>query len=225
MFNQHPSSKGTRGIVVEHIFIEFVAVAVGDVVDNKRIVVYMLLLVGNDTAAQPALCTLAAEVQVESVTSGAIVQGDDIVGDMAVGLLLHIDIANAGVLHMSLFQAIEVNGRARHGKHLGDLRGEKMQVVGRMVTEQQRHRATFFCHDEHTPVHHERGPCPLPFPRRKIGKRSLQDVDDLDSPVDNHTSGHIDEQTVLSKHGVQTAYSIIVGSQTVVIITDEMGIF
>ena len=152
-------------------------------------------------------------------------QGDDIMGDMAVGLLLHIDIANTDVLHMRLFQAIEVNGRARHGKHLGDLRGEEMQVVGRMVAEQQRHRATFFSHDEHTPVHHERGACPLPFSRRKGGKRSLQDVDDLDSPVDDDTSGHIDEQSVLCKHGVQAAYSIIVGCQTVVIITDEMGIF
>ena len=79
----------------------------------------MLLLVGNDTAAQPALCTLAAKVQVESVAGGAIVQGDDIVGDMAVGLLLHIDIANTDVLHMRLFQVNEVNGRgARHGERL-----------------------------------------------------------------------------------------------------------
>ena len=146
-------------------------------------------------------------------------------GDMAVGLLLHIDIANTDVLHMRLFQAIEVNGRARHGKHLCDLRGEEMQVVGRMVAEQQRHRATFFCHDEHTPVHHERGPYPLSLPRRKGSKRSLQDVDDLDSPVNDDTSGHIDEQPILCKHGVQTADRIIVSRQTVVIITDEMGIF
>ena len=192
---------------------------------NQRVVVDVLLLVGNDTAAQPALSALAAEVQVESVAGGAIVQGDDIVGDMAVGLLLHIDIANTDVLHMRLFQTIEVNGRARHGKHLGDLRGEEMQVVGRMVAEQQRHRATFFCNNEHTPVHHERGPYPLSLISGKGGKRSLQDVDDLNSPVDDDTSGHIDEQPILCKHGVQTAYSIIVGCQTVVIITDEMGIF
>ena len=80
----------------------------GCVVGYQRVVVDVLLLVGNDTAVALALGTLAGECQVQLVAGDAIVKGYDVVVDAAVGLLVDIDVAHAYVLVVGLLHAVQV---------------------------------------------------------------------------------------------------------------------
>ena len=59
MFHQHPSSKSAYSLVIEHVFIEFVAGAMGHLVDDECVVIDMLLLVGNHTTIAGTFGTLA----------------------------------------------------------------------------------------------------------------------------------------------------------------------
>ena len=108
MCHIHLTGKGTYGLLVEHIFIQLVAGAMACLVGDQRVVVDMLLLVGNDTAVAGAFCPLAPQHQVEAVARDAVVKRDDIVVQPAVGLLLYVDIAHTGVLVVGLFQTVEV---------------------------------------------------------------------------------------------------------------------
>ena len=108
VFNQDTTCKGASGLLVEHVLIEFVRGAMGHVVGDERVVIHMLLLVGNHTAIALALSTLAREGEVEFIASNAVVEGDDVMVHPAVGLLVDIDIAHANILIMCLLKTIEV---------------------------------------------------------------------------------------------------------------------
>ena len=58
MFYEDTTCKGTNGLVVEHILIEFIAGAMLCLMGDERVVVHMLLLVGNHTAIALALGSL-----------------------------------------------------------------------------------------------------------------------------------------------------------------------
>ena len=77
-------------------------------VSNQRVVVHMLLLIGNHTAIAGTLSTLAREGQVKFVSCNAVMQRDHIMIHATVSLLIDIDIAHAYILIMGLFQTIEV---------------------------------------------------------------------------------------------------------------------
>ena len=59
VFHQDTTSKGSHGLIVEHVFVKLVRGAMGYLMGNQRVVVDVLLLVGNDTAVALALGTLA----------------------------------------------------------------------------------------------------------------------------------------------------------------------
>ena len=75
---------------------------------DDSIVVHMLLLVGDDTSVEHALGTLATEREVNTIAGHSIMQGDDIMIESAVGILIDIQVAHAHVLRMRLLKAIEV---------------------------------------------------------------------------------------------------------------------
>ena len=91
-----------------------------------------------------------------------------------------------------------------------------MAVVGSMVTEQQRHLTTLFSNDKHATIHHKRSRTIL-----SILKRRFQDIDDLNGPIDDYATRHIDEKSVLGQHSVQTSDGIAVGCQSVVMVRKE----
>ena len=72
----------------------------------QRIVIYVLLFIGNDTSVQGALCTLASEIYVGLVTCHSVMQRYDVMIEVAVTLLLYIHIAYAGVLGVSLLHTV-----------------------------------------------------------------------------------------------------------------------
>ena len=108
MLNQHTTGKSTCSLLVEYIFVQLLRVAVRHLVNYQRVVIYVLLLVGNHTSVALALGTLATEGQVELVTGNTVVQGDDVVVYTTVGLLVDIHVAYAYILMMRLLHAIEV---------------------------------------------------------------------------------------------------------------------
>ena len=107
----------------------------GHLVIYQRIVVHMLIPVGYDTAVALAFRAFALEHQVKSIAGDAIVQGDDVVVDTAVCLLLNIDIADACILVMCLLQAVQFEAGIALDIGLDDLRSQETAVVGSMVTE------------------------------------------------------------------------------------------
>ena len=71
--HQHPAGKGACGVVVEDILVKLVAGAVRNMMGDERVVIDMLLLVGNDTATAGTLSTLADEIEVQFVARGTVV--------------------------------------------------------------------------------------------------------------------------------------------------------
>ena len=59
LLHQDTACEGSCGAVVEHVLIQFAARAMGRMMSDERVVVDMLLLVGNDTTVAAALGTLA----------------------------------------------------------------------------------------------------------------------------------------------------------------------
>ena len=53
--NQDAAGKGSHGAVVQHIFIQLVALAVGNLMVYEGVIVHMLRLVSNDTAVEDNL--------------------------------------------------------------------------------------------------------------------------------------------------------------------------
>ena len=75
-------------------------------VTYQRVVVYMLLLVGNHTTVTLALGTLTAEGKVELIAGYTVVQGDDVVVNTTVCLLVDLYITYTNVLGVSFLEAI-----------------------------------------------------------------------------------------------------------------------
>ena len=76
--------------------------------DDERIIVHMLLFVGNHTAAAGTFSTFTAKNKVQLVARDTIMQRNDIMVDTTVGLLVDIDVADADILGMRLLHTIEV---------------------------------------------------------------------------------------------------------------------
>ena len=77
-------------------------------VNYERVIINMLLLVGNYTAVALALSTFTTEGKVEFIAGNTVVQSDDVVVYTTVSLLIDVNIAQAHVLIMCLLHAIEV---------------------------------------------------------------------------------------------------------------------
>ena len=199
MLHQHTAGKGTCSLLVEDVLVEFAGRAMWHLVNNERVVIDMLLLVGDDAAIALALGALAREGEVELVARRTIVQRDDVVVDAAVALLVDIDIADANVLVVRLLQAIEVQRGILPDKGLNDLCSQEVPVVGSMVAEQHLQFGSFLQDDEHAAVDHQ----------VDVG---TQDVDDLDGAVDLDILGHIDKESVLCQRRVEVGDGIMVGT-------------
>ena len=117
-------------------------------------------------------------------------EGDDIVVNAAVGLLLDKDVAGAGVAYVGLFHAVEVEAGVVAHVCLDDLGGEEAAVVGCVIAEEEPCLGALLDDDEHAAVDHE----------VDIG---AQDVDNLHGAVHAHMAWHIDEESVLGEHGVE----------------------
>ena len=104
-------------------------------VGNQRVVVNVLMLVGYHASIALALGTFAREGQVEPVAGDAVVQGDDVMVDATVALLVDIDIAYPYVLMVGFFHTIQVKRRILADIGLNDLCGQEVAVVGCMVAE------------------------------------------------------------------------------------------
>src|SRR5574344_2531650 len=129
------SCKCSNGIFVEHVLVEFCAGAVGHLMTDERVVIYMLFLVGNHTAIASTFCTFASKGEIKAVACHTIVKGYHIVVDTAISLLLDIDIADTYVLVVCLFQTIEVERGIVANKCFDDLCGKEIAVIGCMVAE------------------------------------------------------------------------------------------
>ena len=150
------------------------------VVDN-RIVVNVLVLVCNYTTVAKALTAFTLEHEIEFVARNTVVQCDDIMVDTAVSLLLDINVGNAHILGVGLLQTVQFETGIVANISLYNLCGEKIKVVGGVVTEKHRCLSALLKYDEHTTVDHQ----------IDIG---TQNIDHLDSAVGFDVLGNIDER-------------------------------
>ena len=196
MAHQHTTGEGTHGMSIEHIFIELMRVAMAHLMVDERIVVHTLAFVGYDTAVAPTLSPFALEGEIEHVAGGAVMKRDDIMAHATVGLLLNIHVAHTCVLLVGLLQAVEVETRILTHIGLNDLCGEEVAVVGRVVTEEKLGLSALIHNDEHTAVDHQ----------VDIG---AENIDHLDGTLHLDTFGHMDEQAILSQHGVEGGNGVV----------------
>ena len=206
VLHEHTPCESTYGLIVEHILIEFVRRAVRHAMGNQRVIIDMLLFVGNHATVAMTLSSLAREGQVELIAGDAVMQRDDIMIDTTVSLLVDIHIAHAYILIMGLLQTIEVERGIIAHVGLDDLCGEEVAIVSRMVAEEHLDLSPLLENDEHTTVHHQIG-----YDALGILRCRLQDVDDLNGAIDLDVTRHIDEHAVLSQHRVERRHSIVAG--------------
>jgi hypothetical protein len=64
MLYQYTTSKGSHGLIVEHIFVEFIRATMGNLVRNQCVVIDVLLFVCNYATVTLALGTLTRESEV-----------------------------------------------------------------------------------------------------------------------------------------------------------------
>lgn len=74
MTYQHTTSKGSSSLTIEYIFIKFIAGTMSHLMINECIVIYDLILIGNDTTIAETFCSLALEHQVETVACDTIMR-------------------------------------------------------------------------------------------------------------------------------------------------------
>ena len=72
MANQHATSESATSFIIEHILVKFVAGAMAYLMIDERIVIYHLVLVGDNTTIQEALSSLALEHEVKAIASNTI---------------------------------------------------------------------------------------------------------------------------------------------------------
>ena len=73
MLYQHATSKGSNGLIVEHVFVKLVRGAMRNLMGNQRIVIDVLLLVGYHTTIALAFGTLTRESKVQLIAGDTIV--------------------------------------------------------------------------------------------------------------------------------------------------------
>ncbi len=184
-------------------------------VRDERVVIHMLMLIGNDTTKAVAFRPLAREGEVELVAGDAVVQGDDIVVDPTVGLLVDIYITHAHVLGVRLLHAVEIQRCVLTHEGFDNLCSQEVAVVGGMIAEEHLQLSPLLQDDQYTTVYHEVWSVECGV-RSEIG-RGFQDVDDLYGPINHYPFGDIDIQSVLCQHGIQIRHRImILGSQLMV---------
>ena len=84
---QHQACKSTDGLVVEHIFKEFIAGAVGHCMVYGGIIVHMLVLIRDSHTAKVQFGALAGKRHFGRITGSTVMQGHSIQQNVAVGLL------------------------------------------------------------------------------------------------------------------------------------------
>src|SRR5574344_2174600 len=144
MTDKHSTGKSTCRFIIQHIFVEFMAITMTHLMIYQCIIVHMLLLVGNDTSIAEALTTFTFEREIQTITVYTIMQCNDVMIHMTVSLLLYIYIAYAYIFGMSLFQTIQVQTGIIGYIGLYYLCSEEVTVICRMVTKQQFGFGTFF---------------------------------------------------------------------------------
>src|SRR5574344_2297372 len=144
MTDKHSTGKSTCRFIIQHIFVEFMAITMTHLMIYQCVIVHMLLLVGNDTSIAEALAAFTLECEVQTIAGNAIMQGNHVMIHMTVSLLLYIYITYAYIFGMSLFQTIQVQTGIIGYIGLYYLCSEEVTVISRMVTKQQFGFGIFF---------------------------------------------------------------------------------
>ena len=125
-------------------------------------------------------------------------ESDHVVVDLAIGLLLDIDIAHPDILQVGLLQAVQLQIGVLAHESLYHLCRQEMTIISRMVTEKELGLSALLHHDEHPATDHQVYIRP-------------QDVHDLYRPIHLHVTRHIDEKSVLRQHRVEGGDAILLG--------------
>ena len=211
MAHKHLSGEGSHSLFVEHILVQLVALAAAHLMVDERVVVHVLLLVGDDASREVTLRTFALEDEVGAVAGHSVVERYHVVVHAAVGLLRDEHVAHPHILGVGLLQAVEVESGVVGHVCLDYLGGEEALVVGCMVAEQQLYLGARLHDDEHAAVYHQ----------VHVG---AQDIDYLHSLVHHRSLWHVDHEAVLCKHGVECRDSVFGAfCQPAVVLRHEFG--
>ena len=161
-----------------------------------RIVVYVLLPVGHDTAAEITFSTLAFEYKVGTIACNSVVKCDDIVIHPTVGLLLDIHIAHPDILVMGFLQTVKIELSVGFHVRLYHLCGQEIAVVHRVIAEKKLCFCTFFEYDQHPAVDHQ------------IDIRA-ENIHHLNGAIYLYAPRNIHNESVFGQHRVERRYRIV----------------
>ena len=105
--NEHLAGKGTDSLIIEHIFVEFMAGTVAHGMIDEGVIIYMLLLIGNSHAAEVDVCATSCESDAGRIACGASHEGDIIDEHLAIGLLMYIEVAQTMGASSGLLQFVK----------------------------------------------------------------------------------------------------------------------
>ena len=193
--NTRPA-KAPRRAVVHHVLIQLAARATPHAVVDERIVVHMLLLVGNHTSVEVRLRPFAGECHVRAVARQSVVQCEIIKAHHAVALLVDIHIAETAVLHVRLFQFVQFQMRVLPAKTSTIWVVRKSRSSIAWSQNRRRACAPSSKNHQHTAVHHQ-------------ADIRAQEVHHLYRALHRYAARHVDKQSVLCQHGVQRVQRVL----------------
>ena len=180
---------------------------------NRRMIVYMLVLVCNGHTAQIQLRMFTGERHTGCIACSTVVQSHAIQQNIAVGFLLYIHIADTHRTGVCLLQFIKIENSIFTGKDFYHLCCQEVHTVHRMVTCQETRLRTLFQNNQHTAVYH------------KVDI-TTQDIHQLNGSLYHHVLRNIEQNAVLRKSRVERRHPILCRiSQLAIIFLHQIGMF
>ena len=182
--HEHFSGKGGFAFAVEHIFVEHIGGAGFSHVLDEDAVVHALVAIGNHRSCGLTVGTATEEAGIDHRARNSGEQGDGVDGNAAVGLLLYVDVGEARVVGVCLFERVEVHLGSGGGEDFRHLRTKVAVGTFGMFAKEEVDLAVFLGHYEHAAVGHEVG----------IGRSAEHH---LQRAVALHTRGNVHKDAVL----------------------------
>ena len=121
---------------------------------DEGVIIYMLLLIGNDTAIKIALCTFSTESKRGGVASYSVMKCDDMVCESAIRSLVEISVTYTFVVVTGFFHAIKIERCILAYVCFYHLCSKIIAVVSCVIAEQHLYFGSWFYNYQHTSVEH-----------------------------------------------------------------------
>ena len=119
--------KSAYSLVIDHVFVQLIRRAAGHLMVYQRVIIYMLLPIGNDGTVHSHVTTLPRQHDVNAVSGYAIGQSDAVMTHGSITISPQIQVAEASAAAVRLLHLIHIKVRIGLTVGLHDLQSEVLR--------------------------------------------------------------------------------------------------